>query len=204
MIHALKALVAAPLALVTALALCSLVGCKAEGPQPPPETSLTVQDLEGNPIDPFAGGDAMATVFLFTRTDCPISNRYAPEVRRLHETFEPQGIRFILIYPDPNQPVDEIRHHLEEFGYPCPAWRDPEHQLVEFCGARITPEAAVFRSSGDLAYLGRIDDRYVDFGQARAEPNSRDLEAALLAIVNNRPIVTPRTEAVGCYIADLK
>ena len=34
-----------------------------------------------------------------------------------------------------------------------------------------------------LVYRGRIDDRYVDFGTARAAPTTRDLEQVLDAIV---------------------
>src|SRR5512134_2888472 len=43
-------------------------------------------DLEGRAVSPL-DDDVAATVLLFTRTDCPISNRYAPEVRRLHDRF---------------------------------------------------------------------------------------------------------------------
>ena len=38
------------------------------------------------------------TVLVFTTTDCPISNRYAPEIKRLSETFSGKA-RFVLVYP---------------------------------------------------------------------------------------------------------
>src|SRR5213078_2580415 len=40
-------------------------------------------------------------VCLFTRTDCPVSNSYAPPVRRMYEKFSPLGVGFYLVYPDP-------------------------------------------------------------------------------------------------------
>ena len=40
-------------------------------------------------------------VLLFIRTDCPISNRYAPDLERLYERFAPQGVEFRLVYPEP-------------------------------------------------------------------------------------------------------
>jgi hypothetical protein len=40
-------------------------------------------------------------VLVFVRTDCPISNRYAPELRRLQDRFAPRGMAFWLVYPDP-------------------------------------------------------------------------------------------------------
>src|SRR5262245_62043492 len=47
-------------------------------------TGASFLDLEGHRIHPFQADDAKAIVFLFVNADCPISNRYAPEVRRLH------------------------------------------------------------------------------------------------------------------------
>ena len=41
-------------------------------------------------------------VLLFIRTDCPIANRYAPELERLHALYAPKGIEFRLIYAEPN------------------------------------------------------------------------------------------------------
>lgn len=125
-------------------------------------------DLEGHSVDPFQKNGDRATVFLFTHTDCPISNRYAPEIRRLYEQFAPHKIAFWLVYVDPERSVEEIREHLREYAYPRGALRDPQHALVRMTAARVTPEAAVFSADGDLVYRGRIDDLYLDFGVKRA------------------------------------
>jgi hypothetical protein len=71
--------------------------------------------------------------------------------------------------------------------------------------ATVTPEAAVFvpgPSGPRLAYRGRIDDRYVDLGQARAAPVTRDLERVLEAIVAGKPVAARTTPAIGCFIPD--
>jgi len=162
-----------------------------------------LHDLEGREVDPLADDRTPVTVFLFTRADCPISNRYAPEVRRLHERLAPRGVRFWLVYPDPAATAEAIRAHLAEYGYPMGALRDPRHILVRATGARVTPEAAVFARGRGLVYHGRIDDRFPGFGQARAEPSSRDLEQAVEAALDGREVATPVTQAVGCYLADL-
>ena len=190
-------------AMLAALALAG-AGCGGPGEQASGATALLT--LEGRSVDPLrelAGGIG---VFLFTRTDCPISNRYAPEVRRLYERFAGRGVSFRLVYVDPDQDAAEIREHLAEFGYPMPALRDPGHALVALAGARVTPEAAVFAPRGaapELVYRGRIDDWYVSFGKSRRQPSSRDLEDALEAILAGEPVPRARTRAVGCFIADL-
>jgi hypothetical protein len=67
----------------------------------------------------------------------------------------------------------------------------------------VTPEAAVFDARGRVVYRGRIDDRYVDFGLDRPEPTSRDLERAIQDLLAGRSVAVPRTQAVGCILADL-
>ncbi len=160
-------------------------------------------DLSGRRIEPLEESEPAATVFLFLRTDCPISNRYAPEIRRLHDRFAPSGVAFWMVYPDPGEPIQAIRQHLADFDYPGRAARDPEHALVEKTQATVTPEAAVF-ADGKLVYLGRIDNRFVDFGKTRAAATKHDLADALVAILDGRPVPEPRTPAIGCFISDLK
>ena len=111
-------------------------------------------DLAGRAVDPLAAPDAAAVVLLFTRTDCPISNRYAPEVRRLFERFHERGVRFWLVYPDPDSTVEDIERHLAEYAYPLPALRDPRHVIV--APARRTSTCRGSRSAGSgYAYSAR-------------------------------------------------
>jgi hypothetical protein len=160
-------------------------------------------DLDGRPVDALSADPAArAVVFIFTSIDCPISNRYAPEVSRLHRTFESQGIRIRLVFSDPRETEARIRAHVAEFGYPMPALRDPSHRLVRRSGVRVTPEAAVYDASGALVYRGRIDDRYVSIGVERPSATTHDLEDAIVAVANDRPVARTHAQAVGCYIAD--
>ena len=155
-------------------------------------------------VDPFAvPAGTKAIVFLFTSTDCPISNRYAPEVRRIAETFGPKGVIFRLVYPNPTEKAEAIREHMAAFAYAgaAQALRDPDHALVKAAGATVTPEAAVF-AGRRLVYRGRIDDRYVDLGLERPSATKRDLADALAAVVAGKPVGPPTTQAVGCFIAD--
>ena len=187
------------LPLLLGAAVIGVSAAAADAPREP----LPVLDLTGQRVDPFAT-DARVTVFVFARSDCPISNRYAPELRRLHQKFANRGVEFWLVYPDPDESVETIRRHLKAYDYPWDALRDPEHALVRLSRARITPEAAVFVGPDDLAYRGRIDDLYVDFGKTRAAPSVRDLEQALEAVLAGRPVTHPVTRAVGCFISDLE
>jgi ribosomal protein L35AE/L33A len=166
---------------------------------------VRVQLLDGpSSADPFsAPAGVKAIVFLFTSTECPISNRYAPELRRLAATFVPQGVLFRLVYPNPAEDTTAIREHMAAFSYAgaTQALRDPKHALVKFVGATITPEAAVY-AGGRVQYRGRIDNRYVDFGVDRPAATEHDLHDAIAAVLAGKPVPHPETQPVGCYIAD--
>lgn len=140
-----------------------------------------------------------AVVLLFVRSDCPVSNRYAPELQRLYERYSSQGVDFRLVYPEPGLTASAMAKHRQEYGYSIPSLLDAGHQYVTRARARITPEAAVF-VHGQLVYLGRIDDRYVDIGKARPEALRHDLEEVLAAVVAGKSIRRRETKAVGCAI----
>jgi len=170
-----------------------------------PLLAVLVQALSGAPVDALqAPAGTKAIVFIFTSTDCPISNRYAPEVRRIAAAFASKGVVFRLVYPAASDDATAIRAHMAEYGYAgiAEAVRDPTLALVKFTGATITPEAAVV-VNGTVAYRGRIDDRYVDLGRERPAPTRRDLFDALTAVVAGKPVRQTTTQAVGCFIADL-
>jgi hypothetical protein len=163
-----------------------------------------ILDLTGRELDPFGSTDAKAIVFLFIRSDCPISNRYAPEVRRLHEKFAPSGVTFWIVYSDPDERVETISEHVREYQYGLSVLRDLRHTLVRKTGVRVTPEAAVFVPQGRMVYRGRIDDRYVAFGKTRPAATTYDLERVLQAVVEGKPLRARTTHAIGCFITDLR
>ena len=167
-------------------------------------SELRLASVTGELIDPLASPPGTkAIALLFVSADCPISNRYAPELRRLHDRFSSQGVTFRLIYPNPAESASAIRRHLEEYGYGGQALRDPRHELVKAAQVTVTPEAAVYDVSRRLLYRGRIDDRYVSLGLERAQPTRRELEGALLAALAGRRAEPAAGPAVGCFITDL-
>ena len=141
------------------------------------------------------------TVYVFTTTDCPISNRYAPEIKRLAAKFDGRA-KFVLVYPVPTDSPELIREHARKFAYRLETMRDTEQKLVKQTGVKVTPEVAVMRGS-TLLYRGRIDDRYVDFGKDRPAPTKRDLDDALTAITAGKTVAVRETRAIGCFLTDL-
>ncbi len=177
--------------------LCASIGVAS--------TEIRVPNLAGVPINPLQASPATkAVVLVFVSTECPYSNRSAPEIRRIHDAFEPKGVRFWLIYPNPADTAAIIRAHLKAFGYPDIALRDSRHDLVKLANPTVTPEAAVFDARGNLIYRGRIDDRFVELGRERPAATKHDLEEALALTLAGKAVAPSTTQAFGCFISDLK
>lgn len=164
----------------------------------PPQ--IQVLDLTGQPADPFAGAEWSSIVFIFVSVDCPISNSYAPELRRLRDEF--RGIPIRLVYPIEDQTADAVRKHLKDYELEFEAFRDPELALAREAKARVTPEAAVFAKGQGWVYRGRIDDRNVDFGKLRGTVTHHDLRDVLAALSEGKRVTRTVTRAVGCYIPE--
>ena len=176
-------------------------------------SSSAAIDLVGKAVDPLKAAAGKVVVLIFVRTDCPISNRYAPAIQRIIEKYarsEDAGagnsgkVAFWLVYPDKAETAAMIRKHDTEYGYKISALRDTEHALVRESQVKITPEAAVFDASARLVYHGRIDNWYVDFGRARSAATTHELDDAIQAALGGKVPPVRTTDAVGCYISDLE
>src|SRR5207245_8793520 len=118
------------------------------------------------------------------------------DLERLYERFAPQGIDFRLVYPEAGLTAAAMQKHRDVYGYTIPALLDAGHQYVGRARARVTPEAAVF-VHGELIYLGRVDDRYVDFGKERPAATQHDLAEALAAAARARTPHLRRARTAG-------
>jgi hypothetical protein len=160
-----------------------------------------VRDSAGRAFSiPISGADR-ATVLLFVLPECPIANRYAPEIKRIEGEYAKRGFVFWRVYPVPLEELEAVRKHGEDYKYGFTAVLDPDKSLAKKLGMRITPEVAVIGPDGTLRYRGRIDNLNVEHGKIR--PNyRRDLRIALDEILAGKPVTKRSTAAVGCFIGN--
>lgn len=169
-------------------------------------TALAV-DLDGRPIMQLAPPGSRAAVLFFAASDCPISNRYIPEIQRLTRQFEPLGVRVWFVYPNPGDSAEVIRAHDREFVISAHTALDTRQSLTQMARATVTPEAAVFVLQGGglhEVYRGRIDDRYLALGTERPQATHHDLEEAIRAVLAGKPVPQPGGPPVGCSIVKLQ
>jgi hypothetical protein len=164
-------------------------------------------DLHGQPIRQLAAPGVRVAVLFFAASDCPISNRYVPEITRLTQQFGGQGVHFWWVYPNPDDTAQVVAAHNHDYSITGETILDPKQSLVELAHATVTPEVAVFlvENAGlREVYHGRIDDRYISLGQERPRADHHDLELATAAALAGKPAPQPGGPSVGCSIVFLQ
>ena len=163
---------------------------------------LLLKAVDGTVHGSLDDGEQAARVLFFVTTDCPISNQLAPEMNRICSEYRSQGVSCYLVYVDPHLTAADVKEHGDDFSHTCcPAILDSKHELVGTAGAKVTPEAAIYSGRGELAYLGRINNLYEDFGKRRRVITKHDLRDALDRVLAGKAVEPPRTQAVGCFIS---
>jgi peroxiredoxin len=144
-----------------------------------------------------------AIVLFFVSTDCPVANSYVPEMNRIREAYAPRGVLFLAVQTDTTVADDAVARYASEFRYSFPMLLDPHQALVRLADATIVPQAAVFAPDGRRLYLGRIDNRVVDFGKQRYRATEADLREALDAVLAGKLPPHATTKSIGCAITRL-
>ena len=165
-------------------------------------------DGSGHSITQLGTPKTRAIVLVFLASDCPISNRYLPELKRLETEFEQQNVVFWMIYPNYSETAAGVREHLTGYGVPMHILLKPSPDLMKLATATITPESAVLtaavgkngKETLSTAYLGRIDNRYVEIGRERPAATEHDLEQAIRAVLSAQPVKKADGPPVGCGI----
>ena len=187
------------------MGLACLQSCAGEASEPDPTIpeppAAEVLYLDGEAFELAAA--ELPTVLLFIGRVCPISNTLAPEMRRIHEEYGQRGVDFKLVYTDPDETHADLRMHLLEYELGMPAVLDFGQLLARQLGIRVTPEVALVLQGGELAYRGRINDLYADFGVQRKVPTSHDLRRALDAVLADKDPEPARTIAIGCVLPEM-
>jgi thiol-disulfide isomerase/thioredoxin len=188
------------LAIHIALTAALLSGC-AGNKQSTGALDQPHKNIHGSTVRPaLANQQTKLAVLVFITTDCPIANSYCPEINRIAKDYAKKNIKLTLVHVDPDVTAKQAKKHADEYKLMPAIVIDHQRTLIKITGATVTPEAAVFDSSGKLIYRGRINNQYAGFGDRRAAATVHDLRAAIDAGLAGKPVANPRTKALGCFI----
>jgi hypothetical protein len=166
---------------------------------------IMVRDTDGFKREPLKVEKGGLKALFFVTQDCPVSNYYSHEIRRICEDYGKRGLSCALVYVDPTVTDGEINRHAQEYGHGSyPKIVDRNHDLVKATRADVTPTVVLVKPDEEIAYKGRIDNFYAALGKPRRQVTQHDLRDALDAVFENKPVPNAETQPVGCYIPDLK
>ncbi len=184
--------------LVTVLALISSLSMAAAPPEGVP-TPLKGMDLSGKVHVLVDKPNIRATGLVFLSTQCPISNKYIPELNRLAQTHQDDGVRLFGVISDPTVTRTAANQYAQEYQIAFPILFDASGELANRLSPTMTPEAIVLDRAGAIQYRGRIDDLWVDLRKQKLEPSQHDLADALKAVAAGHPPMVNKTPTIGCF-----
>jgi peroxiredoxin len=166
-------------------------------PAPPFEDLLGV-DGERHGFSTFAGREALVVIFSSNR--CPTVKAYAGRLNALQAEYGPRGVQVVAVnsvdphlYPD--ERYERMVGRAREDGYTFPYLADPGQDVARAYGPTCTFHVFLLDRARRLRYEGRFDD-----ARLAERVTTRDLEAALDAVLAGREVEVPRTRAFGCAL----
>jgi hypothetical protein len=196
------------------LALVLLANTALAGQTMPPRAAAPLShatDPDGRSIPELGDATTRAVVLYFVASDCPISNRTFPEMKRVRQEFSAQGVRFWFVYANTDETPATVKSHQRSYDPGGAAILDPAGTLVHLTGAKVTPEVAILTPQPGAnprspqwipRYTGRIDDRYIRLGLERPQATQHFAERVLHEILIGAPIEKPTGRLIGCAIFD--
>jgi len=179
------------------LLLCSAPFFSAAGAAP---LQFRLRDAQGGVHTPAEWSGQRAILLFFVTTDCPAGNSYVPEMNRIHDAYASRGVAVYAVQADPGVAEAEVARYAKDYRYGFPLLLDPDQVLVRHTNATVTPQAAILLPDGRLAYLGRIDNRVVDFGKSRPQATQSDVRMILDMVLSGKSVAYSTTKSIGCAI----
>ncbi len=167
--------------------------------QPTTIRPFELPDSEGRPYRLSDGKDHPLLVVAFLGVDCPLSRLYGARLGDLARQFEPRGVAFVGIDPNPQDAPADVARFAATHQIPFPVLRDAAGTVADQFGARRLPEVFVLDARRAVRYRGRVDDQYT-INSRRAAPTRPDLVMALEELLSGRPVSRPTTPVTGCAI----
>ena len=164
----------------------------------PPQFHL--RDTQGAIHTPAEWGNHKAILLFFVTIDCPVGNSYVPEMNRIHDAYAPQGVAVYAVQADSGVAEAAVVKYAKDYRYGFPLLLDPDQVLVRLAHATVTPQAAILYPDGNAAYLGRIDNRVVDFGKNRPQATQSDVRMILDHLLAGKSVTYTTTKSIGCAI----
>lgn len=166
-------------------------------------TDFSLKNIDGKMVSLSDFKAAKGFIVVFTCNHCPFSKAYEDRIVALDAKYASKGYPVIAI--NPNDPAayeedsfENMKKRAAEKGFTFPYLID-EKGIGQQYGAARTPHVFVLKKEAGkniVRYIGAIDDS----AQDPAGVSKRYVEAAVDNLLQDKPVVTQTTKAIGCSI----
>lgn len=141
------------------------------------------------------------TVNYFLLDACVITIQLTPEMNKIADEYESEQLIFQGFFPNLSSTPELREKFVEKYNIIFPTYSDYFKKKSSTLEATIAPQVVVYdEKQKRILYSGRINDLYAAVGNRRRSAKTHDLRAALDQIIQQKPIATSQTQAVGCFI----
>jgi hypothetical protein len=136
-------------------------------------------------------------LFMFADTTCPCVLAYNDRMKAINAKFATKGLQTVFIFSNAKTDTPEkIKTFVKQQKYTWPIALDLDQKILKTFDASCSTEVFLFDSKSRLRYHGRIDDDTFEPGAVR----ERDLQSAVVAVLDGRAVPKSETKAFGCAI----
>ena len=166
---------------------------------------FNLKNIDGKMVSLADNQEAAGYILIFTCNTCPYSVAYEDRIVELHTKFASKGYPVVAIQPNsvqrsPGDSYDKMKERAKEKGFEFPYLIDDTQEVTRTYGATNTPHVYVLdRESEDtltIKYIGAIDNN----SRNAAAANKHYVEDAVNSLLDDQPVGTTKTKAIGCTI----
>lgn len=166
--------------------------------------NFSLKNVDGKMISLSDYEKEKGVIVIFDCNTCPYSQIYNDRIIELHKKFASKGYPVVTINPNspelsPGDSFEEMVAHAKKKHYTFPYLEDEHQQVARAFGASNTPHVFVLannRGTFSVAYIGTIDNNSRDASAA----TKKYVEDAVNALLEQKPVPTAKTKAIGCGI----
>jgi hypothetical protein len=160
--------------------------------------SVALQSTHGG-VEAFPANLARApwTVLVFFSADCPCFRIHEDRIEELVRTYEPRGVRFLLVDSELDASLDRDAQLSREHGLALPIVIDADAVLARSLAAEYATYSVVLDAAGTVRFRGGIDSDK-SYLSADATPYLHDALDDLLTGTTPRRV---EAKALGCPLS---
>lgn len=141
------------------------------------------------------------SLFVFMSPECPLCENYTKDFTALETTFSKNELRMYGVFSGEKlYTKDQIFNFKSKYHLNMDFVFDRDYKIAKHFNAQVTPECFLVNTKGELVYSGKFDNWLEKLGRKRQKVTKHYVLDAISSEIHNTPLITKKTEAVGCLL----